>query len=101
MYKMDMEITGIPSYLKWIKPASVLVSGLVTILILIVFWNWLSPVTFWQKVAGFVLSLAGGVVIFISILVLIMMAISVIVSRYLWRKFSHGFKVDDDESMFQ
>ncbi len=76
----------IPRYLKWLKALTLLVSGLLTLWVLIVFWSWLGPATFWQKVAGFLLSIGGGLVLFFMIQVFLMMLLGIILSGYVKKR---------------
>ncbi len=86
-------ITKMPKYMKWAKITSLLASGLITLWILIVFWGWLTPATFWQKVAGFLLSLAGGGVIFVFLHFLFMMSIGLLIARRMKKKMMQGFQM--------
>lgn len=89
----------IQKYMKWMKILSFIVSGLVTLWILVIFWTWLGPATFWQKVAGFLLSAAGGVVLFLFFQFLIMMTMGIMIARHVQGKLSKRFEMMQEEAM--
>lgn len=82
---------NIPKYMKWAKSLSLLVSGLITAAILLTFWSWLVPATFWQKVTGLILSIAGGAVILVFIYMLCMLLVGIIVARRMRGKMAQQF----------
>lgn len=82
----------IPRYLKWIKVLTLLISGVVTLAVLVTFWSWLGPATFWQKVAGFLLSIGGGIVLFFLVQTLLMMLMGVMFSKYIQREMMNQFQ---------
>lgn len=87
----------------WGKAISLVISSLVTLGILLTFWTWLTPATFWQKVTGFLLSLAGGLVIFVFLQFFMMILVSLVVAKRFQgkiKKSMKGDKRDHEESMY-
>lgn len=82
----------IPRYLKWIKALTLLISGVVTLAVLVTFWSWLGPATFWQRVAGFLLSIGGGIVLFFLVQTLLMMFMGILLSRYIQKEMMGQFQ---------
>lgn len=88
----------------WMKAISLVISALATLWILFTFWTWLTPATFWQKVAGLLLSLAGGIMLFAFFQFLLMLIIGLIFAKYIQRKFMQGFAREEgehEESMYR
>lgn len=101
-------IMKMPKYLRWVKPLGMLISGLVTLWVLVVFWSWLGPATFWQKVAGVLLSIGGGIMLFAAIQILISMLFGLVLSRYVKKQLEGQFQMaeteedeEEDTSMYQ
>jgi len=82
----------LPGYFRWIKIITLTISAIITLAILITFWTWLGPATFWQKVAGFLLSIGGGIVLFGITQMLLMMLTGALLSRYIQRQVMEGFQ---------
>jgi len=82
----------LPGYFRWIKVITLTISAIITLAVLITFWTWLGPATFWQRIAGFLLSIGGGIVLFGITQMLLMMLIGALLSRYIQKQMVDQFQ---------